>query len=84
MIRYLLSRIGCLMLLSGIIVLIIGVGVLQSGGPAFEVILIGIVLLITGFLLWNKLRSKNLQSKRFSMFRKPDQEDDQDSDDGWN
>jgi uncharacterized membrane protein YfcA len=84
MIRYLLSRIGCLMLLSGIIVLIIGAGVLQSGGPAFEVVLIGIVLLLIGFFLWNKLRTKSRRSTRFSMFRKPDQEDDKDSDDGWN
>lgn len=84
MIRYLLSRIGCLMLLSGVIILIIGAAVLQSGGPALEVILIGIVLSFTGFLLWNKLKSKRRQSTRFSMFRKPDQEDDQDSDNGWN
>jgi cell division protein FtsW (lipid II flippase) len=84
MIRYLLSRIGCLILLSGIIVLIIGGAVLQSGGPAFEVIVIGIGLLIIGFLLWNKLRTKSRRSTRFSMFRNPDQEDDQENDDGWN
>lgn len=88
MIRYLLSRLGCLMLLSGLIILVVGVAAARSGEPVLDVIFVGMGLLFFGFLLWSKLRKKNHRSTRFSLFRKRDLEDQQDEepdrDNGWN
>ena len=83
MIRYLFSRIGCLMWLIGAIVLIVGIGAESSGQPAFNMVLVGIVLILAGFLLWNWLRSRKRRNTRFSMFRGRDRENDQDRYDDW-
>jgi len=86
MIRYLLSRIGCLMLLGGILLLVIGVAGLRAGEPAFTYLLIGIALMTFGFFLWNKLRSRGKRSNRFSMFRRgrdDDSRDDVEENNGW-
>lgn len=85
MIRYLFSRIGCLMWLVGVIVLIVGIGAESSGQPAFGLVLGGIGLVLAGVLLWNWLRPKKRRNTRFSMFRGRDREDERDHDhyDDW-
>jgi len=76
MIRYLLSRIGCLFLIGGSILLILGAGAIRSDQPGFDLLLIGLVLFFFGFILWNRWRSKERRSTRFSKFRmKPRDED---------
>jgi drug/metabolite transporter (DMT)-like permease len=82
MIRYLLSRLGCMMILVGAIVLVLGVAAECSGHPAFDLVLIGIAVTFIGFLIWNKLRKKQ-RSTRFSLFRKRRHEDEEDQDDSW-
>jgi hypothetical protein len=76
------------MLLSGLIVLVIGMSAFRSGEPVVNVLFLGLGLSFFGFLLWNKLREKKRRSTRFSLFRKRDQEDrdneEPDRDDGWN
>ncbi len=83
MIRYLFSRIGCLMWLIGAIVLIVGIGAESSGQPAFNMVLGGIGLVLAGFLLWNWLRPRKRRNTRFSMFRGRDREDERDRNDDW-
>jgi flagellar biosynthesis component FlhA len=83
MIRYLLSRIGCLMLLVGAIVLVLGIAAESSGEPAFNLVLIGAGLTFLGLLLWSKLRRKQRRNTRFSMFRKRDSREEQETDDEW-
>lgn len=83
MIRFLFSRIGCLMWLAGVIVLILGIAAESSGQPAFDLVLGGIGLTLVGFLLWNRLRRKERRNTRFSMFRKQDREDERDQYDDW-
>lgn len=87
MIRYLLSRIGCLMSLVGVILFIVGFAAFRSGHSAFDYLLIGAGLTILGYFLWHKLRERNRKSTRFSLFRKRNMgEDDEQKvqDDGWN
>ncbi len=84
MIRYLLSRIGCLALLVGAIILIVGISAERSGYPAFNMVLGGGALALAGFLLWSRLRPKARRNTRFSMFRRREQEeDDEDRSDRW-
>jgi len=73
------------MVLVGAILLILGVAAVGSGQPAFNFLLIGAVLSVLGFVLWTKLGSKKRRNTRFSLFRKEDeQEDDNGKDDnGW-
>ncbi|MFW5713374.1 MAG: hypothetical protein ACOCYU_01755 [Brevefilum sp.] len=86
MFRRVLSRLGCLLSTIGIILLVLGISAESSGQSAFNFLLLGILLLISGFLLWRKLRPKPRRSTRFSMFRKRERdgrpEEDQD-DRGW-
>jgi uncharacterized membrane protein YfcA len=83
MIRYILSRIGCLMMIFGVIVLIVGVAALQSEQPALSLLFIGSVVTFFGHLLWNRLREKAPRKKRFSMFRNREREEEQRNDNGW-
>ncbi|HCU56760.1 MAG TPA: hypothetical protein DF984_00775 [Anaerolineaceae bacterium] len=83
MIRYLLSRIGCLMLLVGAVVLVLGIAAESSGEPAFNLVLIGAGLTFLGLLLWSRLRRKQHRNTRFSMFRKRDSREEQETDDEW-
>ncbi len=83
MIRYLFSRIGCLMFLVGAVVLVLGVAAESSGEPAFNLVLIGAGLTFLGLLLWSKLRQKQRRNTRFSMFRKRDDREEQDGDNKW-
>jgi flagellar biosynthesis component FlhA len=83
MIRFLLSRIGCLMLIVGSIVLVLGVAAERSGQPAFNLVLIGVVLSFLGFLLWSRLRQKGRRNTRFSLFRKREQRDEREEEDEW-
>ncbi len=83
MIRYLLSRIGCLMMIFGVIVLVVGAAAAQSGQPALSLLFVGFVVSFAGFLLWNRLREKQPRSTRFSLFRKRDRRADRRKDDGW-
>jgi len=85
MLRYTLSRIGCLIFLAGGIVLLLGVAAESSGHPAFDLVLSGIGLAFFGFLLWNKLRERKNRSRRFSMFRKNswDEEEPGEGEDNW-
>jgi uncharacterized membrane protein YfcA len=83
MIRYLLSRIGCLMMIFGVIVLVVGVAALQSEQPALSLLFIGSVVTFLGHLIWNRLREKAPRKKRSSMFRNREQEEEQHNNNGW-
>ena len=86
MIRYLLSRIGCLILVGGVLVLVVGVAAVRSGESAFELLLIGIALTFLGFILWNKLRPKIKREARASKFRRRKDDEHQEmshEDNGW-
>lgn len=83
MIRYLFSRIGCLMFLVGVVVLVLGIAAETSGEPAFNLVLIGAGLVFLGFLLWNKLRRKQRRNTRFSLFRRRERQEEQETEDGW-
>jgi uncharacterized membrane protein YfcA len=83
MIRYLLSRIGCLMMIFGVIVLVVGLAALQSEQPALSLLFIGSVVTFLGHLIWNRLRKKAPRNKRFSMFRNREREEEQRNDNGW-
>lgn len=80
MIRYLFSRLGCLVWLVGAVVLGVGIVSESSGHPAFPMVAGGIGLLVVGFLLWQWLRPKGQKNTRFSMLRKRTWEDEQDED----
>ena len=80
MIRYLFSRLGCLIWLVGAVVLGVGIVSESSGHPAFSMVAGGIGLLVVGFLLWQWLRPKGQKSTRFSMLRRRTWEDEQDED----
>ena len=81
MIRYLFSRLGCLIWLVGAVVLGVGIVSESSGHPTFSMVAGGIGLLVVGFLLWQWLRPKGQKNTRFSMLRKRTWEDEQDEDD---
>lgn len=83
MIRYLLSRIGCLMMIFGVIVLVVGLAALQSEQPALSLLFIGSVVTFFGHLLWNRLRVKAPRKKRFCVFRNQEREEEQRKDNGW-
>jgi uncharacterized membrane protein YfcA len=83
MIRYLFSRLGCLMMIIGIIVLVVGVAALQSEQPALSLLFVGSVATLFGYLIWNRLREKAPRNNRFSLFRRRDRQGEQKNDDGW-
>jgi hypothetical protein len=83
MIRYLLSRLGCLILIAGGITLIVGIAAVRSDQPAFDVLLIGIGLSLLGFFLWNKLRRKVKRPSRSSFFRRRKTEKETEDEDNW-
>jgi hypothetical protein len=83
MIRFILSRIGCLALLVGAIILIVGVSAERSGHPALSMVLGGGALALVGLLLWAKLRPRARRSTRFSMFRRRDREEEDEGYDRW-
>jgi len=86
MIRYLLARTGCFMLLVGSIFLIVGFALISSDQPNFDALLIGLTVFFGGYLLWHRFRKKEEHSRRFSKFRKNTEEDDQhtrEDDHGW-
>jgi membrane protein DedA with SNARE-associated domain len=83
MIRYLFSRLGCLIWLVGAVVLGVGIASESSGHPAFAAVAGGIALILVGFLLWNRLRPKGRKNTRFSILRRDSWEDEQDDDDEW-
>jgi len=86
MIRYLLSRIGCFMLLAGSIFLVVGFALVGSAEPNLDALLIGFALFFGGYLLWHRFRKKTERRRRFSKFRKNTEEDVQqmqENDHGW-
>lgn len=83
MIRFFLSRVGCLLLILGSILLILGIAAEWSEQPAFEFIIGGSALLIFGYLLWNGLRSKNHKRAGFSIFRRRGRDREPNQEDGW-
>jgi len=83
MIRYLFSRLGCLIWLVGAVVLGVGIVSESSGHPAFSMVAGGIALLVVGFLLWKWLRPKGQKNTRFAMLRRHTWEDEQDDNDEW-
>lgn len=84
MIRYLLSRFGCLMLLVGAVILTLGIAAESSGEPAFKLVVIGAGLALLGLLLWSKLRRKQRRNTRFSIFRRRENREEQEKEDEWN
>jgi flagellar biosynthesis component FlhA len=70
------------MIMVGSIVLVLGIAAECSGQPAFDVLLIGIAVTFSGFLLWNSLRKKR-RSTRFSLFRKRRRENKKDQEEPW-
>jgi uncharacterized membrane protein YfcA len=83
MIRHLLSRIGCLLLIVGIVVLFIGVAALQSEQPSLKPLALGTGFLLIGFLFWRRKKPKKRQNTRFSLFRKRNRRNKEKNDDGW-
>jgi hypothetical protein len=83
MIRYLFSRLGCLIWLVGAVVLGVGIVLESSGHPAFSMVAGGIALLVVGFLLWKWLRPKGQKNTRFRLLRRHTWEDEQDENDEW-
>lgn len=73
------------MVLAGGILLLLGVTGELSGHPAFNFLLIGVVLTLVGLFFWQKLRPKPDRPKRFSIFRKrsKDQDKDRSKQAGW-
>ena len=73
------------MLLVGAILLVLGVAAVRSGQSAFNFLLIGAVLSVLGFVLWTKLGSKKHRNTRFLLFRKEDEQEDDNGkeDNGW-
>jgi len=73
------------MLLGGGILLLLGVAGERSGQPAFNYLMLGVILVFVGFLLWQQLRPRSKRPRRFSIFRKrsKDQESDQSKQSGW-
>jgi len=71
-----------MMILIGAILLVLGVAAEHSGHPAFDMVWIGIAITFVGFLLWNKLREKQ-RNTRFSLFRKRRREDKEDQEESW-
>ncbi|MDY6866911.1 MAG: hypothetical protein SVT56_03240 [Chloroflexota bacterium] len=71
-----------MMVLVGSIVLVLGIAAERSGHPAFDLVLIGIAVTFSGFLLWNSLRKKR-RSTRFSLFRKRRRENKKDQEEPW-
>lgn len=71
--------------LIGAILLILGVAAVRSEQPALNYLLIGVLLAVVGFALWQKLRKKQPRSTRFSLFRKKgrEEEDQVQEDNGW-
>ena len=71
--------------LVGAILLVLGVAAVRSGQAAMNYLLIGALLAVLGFALWNKVRKKQKRNTRFSLFRKRDSEDDKNKqdDNGW-
>jgi LPXTG-motif cell wall-anchored protein len=84
MIRYLLSRIGCLMFLVGAVILVLGIAAETTGEPAFNLVLIGAGLTFLGLFLWSKVRRKQRRNTRFSMFRRRGGQEEQEVEDEWN
>jgi uncharacterized membrane protein YfcA len=83
MIRYLFSRIGCLMLIAGTLTLVVGIAAVQSEQPAFTLLLVGFLVTLLGFLLWNRLRPKGQRNTRFSKFRRRESRQEEKKDNGW-
>jgi uncharacterized membrane protein YqgA involved in biofilm formation len=83
MIRYLLSRLGCLMMVFGMITLAIAIAAIQSGQPDLAILLMGIAATVLGYLLWNRLREKAPRSTRFSLFRKREDVERRKKKDNW-
>jgi len=83
MIRYLLSRIGCLMIIAGSLLLVLGIAAERSEQPAFDYLILGIALFFIGLLLWSKLRQKQPRPRRFSIFQHRDRDEKKNSDHGW-
>lgn len=83
MIRFLLSRIGCLMMIFGIIILAVGFAAAQSEQPALSYLALGAAGTFIGFLLWNRLRERAPRSSRFSLFRKRDRRNEDEHNDHW-
>ena len=83
MIRYLLSRMGCLMFLVGAVVLVLGIAAETSGEPALQPGSDWRGLGFSGLFLWSKLRRKKRRNTRFSMFRRRDQREEQETEDEW-
>ena len=77
MIRYLLSRLGCLMMIFGVIVLVVGVAAVQSEQPALSLLFLGSMVTFFGHLLWNRLRVKTPRKTHFSLFRNREREEEQ-------
>mgnify|MGYP007134645561 FL=1 len=60
---------------AGSILIIIGAAAIRSEQPGFDMLLIGLALFFLGFIFWNRWRSKERRSTRFSKFRiKPERE----------
>ena len=74
---------GCMMMIVGVIVLVVGIAAMQSGQSALSLLLIGFAGTFFGFLLWNRLREKGAGSTRFSMLRKREGRGERKKDDDW-
>ena len=72
--------------MAGSIILMLGVAAIRSDQPGFDLFIIGLVLFFLGFVFWNRWRSKERRSTRFSKFKnrpKEDEKDTQEEDYRW-
>lgn len=71
------------MLIAGILTLVVGIAAVQSEQPAFATLLVGFLVTLLGFLLWNRLRPRGQRNTRFSKFRKREPREETHKEDGW-
>ena len=74
------------MLMTGSIILMLGVAAIRSDQPGFDLFFVGLAVFFLGFVFWNRWRSKERRSTRFSKFKKRPKEDEkntQEADDRW-
>lgn len=83
MIRTFISRIGCLMLFFGIIILIVGFVIAQSEEVPMTQYLYGSALAAVGFILYARMRGRTSQKKRTPFSRRRDRRSPQNEDHPW-
>ena len=83
MIRTLFSRIGCLILFFGTIVLIVGFVIAQSEETPMNQYLIGSAMIVIGFILYARMRGSASKNKRKPFSTRRERHSPQKEDHPW-